>query len=125
METTQKRILIIGASPNPMRYSYKATLMLKRYGYEIVAVGLKNGFISDIPILEMNEISQLSDIHTITLYINPALQFHYYEIILNLKPQRLIFNPGTENDEFCDLAEKHNIEIIENCTMMMLKHGCF
>jgi hypothetical protein len=44
----------------------------------------------------------------------------YYEYILSLKPKRIIFNPGTENDELENLATKQGIEVLEACTLVLL-----
>ena len=63
---------------------------------------------------------ELKDIHTISLYVGALRQPEYYDYILSLKPQRVIFNPGTENDEFFELLENNKIEAIEACTLVML-----
>ena len=80
--------------------------------------------IADVEILlgqpEINE-----DIDTITLYISPARQVAEYDYILNLKPKRIIFNPGTENEEFKNLAKEKNIEVVEDCTLVMLCKGIY
>jgi predicted CoA-binding protein len=63
------------------------------------------------------------DIDTITLYLGPERQREYYDYILSLKPKRIIFNPGTENDELAALAETNGIETVEACTLVMLSIG--
>jgi hypothetical protein len=40
---------------------------------------------------------------------------------LSLKPKRVIFNPGTENDEFEKMVEQSGAEAIEACTLVMLR----
>ena len=40
-----------------------------------------------------------------------------------MKPERVIFNPGTENDEFIQLLEENGIEAVEACTLVMLSIG--
>ena len=45
----------------------------------------------------------------------------YYDYILNvIKPKRIIFNPGTENDELIALAQKNGIETEVACTLVLL-----
>ena len=61
----------------------------------------------------------------VTLYLNPDNQKEYYEKIIALNPKRIIFNPGTENEELEDLAKEHNIETVEGCTLVMLSTGTF
>jgi predicted CoA-binding protein len=65
------------------------------------------------------------NIDTITLYIGPQHQPEWYDYIINLKPKRIIFNPGTENEEFEQLLEKNGIEVQEACTLVMLSIGAY
>ena len=44
-----KKTVVIGASDNNTRYSNIAARRLKEYGHPLVAVGLKDGMIGDIP----------------------------------------------------------------------------
>ncbi len=60
------------------------------------------------------------DIDTVTLYLGPPRQEEYYDYIVSLNPQRVIFNPGTENQEFYEILRKNNIEIEVACTLIML-----
>jgi hypothetical protein len=59
------------------------------------------------------------------MYLSPAHQQEYYDYILSLKPKRIIFNPGAENDELYDLAKANNIQPIEACTLVLLSTGQF
>ncbi len=49
----------------------------------------------------------------------------YYDYILRLNPSRIIFNPGTENSDLESIASKNRIEVVENCTLVMLDYGLF
>ena len=71
----------------------------------------------------MNEWPSNEPIDTVTLYLGPSAQQSYYNAILDLKPRRIIFNPGTENPELNSLATQKGIETIEACTLVMLKTG--
>jgi predicted CoA-binding protein len=62
-------------------------------------------------------------VDTVTLYLNPQNQKQYYDYILSLHPKRLIFNPGTENDELYSLAKENGIQPLEACTLVMLGTG--
>jgi predicted CoA-binding protein len=97
MAATQKKTLVLGASSNPHRYSYIAINRLRNYNHPTVAIGRRKGKVSDIEI-DMEK-KPVEDIDTITLYLNAANQKQYYDYILSLKPKRIIFNPGAENDE--------------------------
>lgn len=113
-----KRTLIIGASPNSSRYSHKAAFRLVNTGHKIVNIGVKEGEVAGVEIERAGEIKP--EIHTITLYIGKNHQPEYYDYILSTKPKRLIFNPGAENKELYEMAEKAGIEAIEACTLVML-----
>jgi len=113
--------MVIGASPDPSRYSYMAIEMLRQYQHPVVAIGKKTGDVSDVTISK--EKTAEKDIDTITLYINPTFQKDYYDYILGLQPKRIIFNPGTENPELYELAEKAGIKAQEACTLVLLRTG--
>jgi len=118
-----KKTIVIGASPNPDRYSFKAVTLLNQYGYELIAQGIRNGNINGIEIVKGQ--NYIDDIHTVTLYVGPERQLAYYDYILSLKPKRIIFNPGTENPELYKLAQNNGIEIVEHCTLVMLNSGSY
>ena len=117
----KKKTVVIGATPNTGRYSYLATAMLTEYQHEIVLLGIKNGVIFGKEILDIRSRPEISDVDTVTLYIGPHHQPEWYDYILGLKPKRIIFNPGTENDEFENLAREKGIEVLEACTMVLLR----
>jgi predicted CoA-binding protein len=119
-----KKTVIIGATTNPGRYAYLAASMLTNYQHEIVPVGLKEGKVFGKEILDiLTKPPVPTDVDTVTLYIGPQRQPEYYNYILNIKPKRIIFNPGTENDEFERMAEAQGIETVEGCTLVMLRTG--
>lgn len=115
------KTLVLGASPNPARYSFIAVRQLLDKGHETVPVGNREGIILGLDILRGKP--ELEDIHTITLYLNPYRQKDYYDYILSLQPKRIIFNPGTENIELINLAKEHSIEPVIACTLVMLSIG--
>jgi len=117
----KKKTLIIGATPNSDRYAYKAAHKLVQHGHQIVNVGIKKGQVADQPIEKPEQIH--SDIDTITLYVNPTNQKDLYDYILDTKPKRIIFNPGTENAELAKKAQEKGIETLEACTLVLLSIG--
>lgn len=114
---------IIGATTNPGRYAYIAAQMLTDHGHEIVPIGIKKGEVFGEEIVDLRQKPHIENIHTITLYIGPQNQPEWYNYLLSLKPKRIIFNPGTENTEFYEKAQKEGIETIEACTLVMLRVG--
>ncbi len=113
-----KTTLVIGASENPERYSFKAINKLVENKHPVVAIGLRPGNVAGIPI--QKELGTKEDIHTVTMYVGPKHQPGYFDIIAELKPQRIILNPGTENPEIEMFAQQHNIDILHACTLVML-----
>ncbi|MDB5029356.1 CoA-binding protein [Mucilaginibacter sp.] len=113
-----KKTLILGATPNTGRYAYMAANRLAGHGHSIVNVGLKTGEVAGIPI-EKPEIIH-NDIDTITLYVGPQNQPPLYDYILNTHPKRIIFNPGTENNELRKMANEKGIETEYACTLVLL-----
>jgi hypothetical protein len=119
------KVVILGASNNPDRYSYQAARLLSEMGYDFEPVGIRTGFLGGRKILNIREYPPIQDVDTITLYMNPANQQEYYNYILGMKPGRIIFNPGAENEELAALAAKSSIKTQENCTLVMLRTGTF
>ena len=117
----KKKTLVIGASENPERYSNLAVQKLAAHQHPVVAIGLKKGSIGNT-LIETEKIP-FTDIDTVTLYINPLRQPAYYDYILSLKPKRIIFNPGAENEEFYALAKQKGILPQEACTLVLLSTG--
>lgn len=120
---SSKKTLVLGASENPQRYSNLAIHRLLAHDHPVVAIGKKAGQVHGINISteKLNE----SGIDTVTLYLNPDNQKPYYDYILGLHPARIIFNPGTENDELASLAREKGIKTQEACTLVLLSTNQF
>ena len=113
-----KKTVLIGATTNPERTAFTAARKLKAYGHEVFLIGNKKGEIDGNPIHQ--EMPALEHVDTVTLYINPKIQKDYSDYILSLHPKRIIFNPGTENDELKKLAELQGIKTENACTLVLL-----
>jgi len=113
----KKKTLVVGASPKPDRYGYKAVERLVQYGHPVYAYGIHTGMIGDI---EISSEWPTEEFDTVTLYLNPKRQQEYYERIIALKPKRVIFNPGTENPEFQKMLTDNSIGFEEACTLVLL-----
>ena len=113
-----KPTVVIGASPNTDRYSYKATVSLQKHNHAVYPIGIRNGKINDLEII--TDKPSIENVDTVTLYVGPDNQPAWMDYIMLLKPKRIIFNPGTENPEFESLAESKGIEVLEACTLVLL-----
>lgn len=118
-----KKTLVLGASGNPERYSYLAVNRLRGKGIETVAIGRKKTKVADVEIVTEKE--DYKNIDTVTLYLSPRNQKEYYDYIISLHPNRIIFNPGAENEELSGLAKANGIKPLEACTLVMLSTNQF
>jgi predicted CoA-binding protein len=116
-----KKTIVLGASEKPDRYSNKAVRLLRSFQHDVLAVGAAVGQVEDVRIETKFPIGER--VHTLTMYLNPTLQKQYYDSILSLKPLRIIFNPGTENEELKRLAENAGIKTENACTLVLLNTG--
>jgi uncharacterized protein len=119
----EKKTLVLGASEKPWRYSHMALQLLAAKSVPAVAIGQSEGEVGSVKI----QIGQpeLEDIHTITMYVAPENQAPLEDYVLRLRPKRIIFNPGTENERLEEKAEAAGIEVVEACTLVMLRTGQF
>ena len=115
---TNGKTVVLGASPNPIRFSHKAVKSLLRHDQDVVAVGFREGLIVEEKILVGKPL--IEDIHTVSIYIGSSRQSDYYDYIISLKPKRVIFNPGTVNPEFMARLSREGIEPVAECMLVML-----
>jgi len=117
----RKKTMVLGASPNPVRFSHKAVKSLLRHDQEVVAVGFREGMIADQEILV--GMPRIENVHTVSIYIGSSRQADYYDYIISLKPKRVIFNPGTINPEFMGRLNREGIEPVAECMLVLLNDG--
>jgi predicted CoA-binding protein len=121
---SQERVVIIGASDNPERYSHKALLLLRRHGHEVVPVHPKLAEIEGIPVVP--DVSAITGpVDTVTMYVGAAISAGLTEKLTALKPRRVIFNPGAENALLAAALQKAGIACEEACTLVLLNTGRF
>ncbi len=118
---TSKHTLVLGASTNPNRYSFLAANKLSSFNHPITLVGIKDGNVIGAPIL--HSIPSEIKVDTVTVYLSARNQTGYYNDLIQLKPKRIIFNPGAENPELEKLATENGIKVENACTLVMLSTG--
>ena len=116
-----KKTILLGATPDSSRYAYKAAHMLVRHGHDIIPVGLKKGEVAGK--LIRNDFPVEENIDTVTLYVGTQNLPPLFDYIMKVKPKRIIFNPGTENQDLIELAMENGIEPVLGCTLVMLASG--
>lgn len=119
------KTLIIGSTPKPGKYAQQAARMLNEREFDFVPMGIQEGQVLGKEILNIYDKPQIEGVDTLNLYINPQRQKEWYDYMLSLHPKRIIFNPGTENQELKKLAEAKGIECLEACTLVMLSIGAY
>jgi uncharacterized protein len=117
------KVAILGSSPNTQRYSYKADVMLREYKHETFLVSPRYDEIEGVK--THKDLSQLTDIDTLTMYVAPKISAEMGAEIMKLAPRRVIFNPGTENAQLEAKLEKAGIIVEQACTLVMLKTSQF
>jgi len=119
-----KTVVVVGASPNPERYSNKAVRALLDHGHRVIPVHPAVSEIHGIPVARsLEEVNE--EVDTVTLYVSAAISSKLQDTLLDLHPGRVIFNPGTENTDLRIALERENIECLEACTLVMLATGQF
>ena len=116
-------VAVLGASSDPSRYAYKCMRMLEEYGHRPIPVHpreeevLGKKVIPDIGAL----VKSGEKVDTITVYVNAAISSKYQKDIIELKPKRVIFNPGAENPSLEAALEKAGIKVEDACTLVLLR----
>jgi len=123
-EHKSETVIVLGASPKPDRYAYKAMEMLDEYGHHPIPV---NPAFEEV--LDETCYAKISDvpgpIDTITLYLGEARSSQLADEIIAAKPRRIIMNPGAENDDLDAKATAAGVQVVHGCTLVMLKTGQF
>jgi predicted CoA-binding protein len=115
--------VVLGASPNPSRASHMAVQRLSDRGMPVRAIGIRDGEIRGVKI--ETDRPEITEVETLTLYIGQKNMVDWEEYALNLKPRRIIFNPGTENPGFEADARSAGIHIEHACTLVMLSNNSY
>lgn len=124
MNKSADTIVVLGASDNPERYSNKAVGMLLEHGFKVIPVNPAGKRVHGL--VSVKELSEVEDqVHTLTVYVNPQISWKLRDEIINLKPGRIIFNPGTENSELEALCAENGIRVVRACTLVLLRTGQF
>src|SRR3954453_3867942 len=117
-------VAILGASPKPDRYAYRAMQMLRDHGHRPIPVN--PAFPEILGETCYKSIADIGEpIATVTMYLGKKRSDPLIAEILAAKPRRIIMNPGAENDDLAEQAEAAGIEVIEDCTLVMLQSGTF
>lgn len=118
------RVVVLGASPKPIRYSYQAVQMLAERGYQVIPVHPKAHRIDLVPVVNSLAAVQ-GPVHTLTMYLGEDRSRHMIDDILALAPGRVIFNPGSESWELESALSDAGIHHERACTLVLLRTNQF
>ncbi len=120
-----EKVIILGASDRPDRYSYKAFKELTAHGHDVYLVHPSLEEIDGERIY--HSLKELPDqkYETLTLYLNPSRALLLKEDLLKLDFGRMILNPGTESDELEAFLNDSAISFEKACTLVLLSTGQF
>lgn len=122
------RVLVLGASDKEERYANKAFKLLREHGFNVVPVHPRIQSIEGVavyPTVGHAAAAAGGPVDTVTLYVNGDTVLENAAEIISLDPRRVIMNPGTENAAAAKLFTDHGIQVLEACTLVLLKTGQF
>ena len=116
------RTVILGASPKPERYAYKALQLLAKHRHETVLVNPAYQQIDGQPCLPTLT-AVAGPVDTLTVYLDPSRSEVLVAEIIQLSPRRVIFNPGSESTSLAKQLAAKGIDVVEACTLVLLQTG--
>ncbi len=124
MSSEHQRVVVLGASDNPERYSNKAVNRLRDNDHEVIPVHPKLDHIDGLKVVpNLGEVD--GNVDTLTVYVSPKVSSALTDDIVELGPGRVIFNPGAENDELEAALAARGIPTLRACTLVLLSTGQF
>lgn len=118
----KERVVILGASDKPDRYSYKAMKMLLEAGHDVVLVNRGYTEIEGLPVVaDIGDVT--GEVDTLTVYVRPDVSNLLIDKIIKLKPKRVIFNPSTDNARLQLALDEAEIDWQSACTLVLLRTG--
>lgn len=124
IKNNPQRVVVLGASPNPDRYSNMAVKALLEHSHQVIPIHLSAKYIEGLAVKQsLNQIEGFVD--TLTLYLSPEHLIPLKGEIIALNPGRVIFNPGSENAGLIKELRENGLNVVEACTLVMLRTGQF
>jgi predicted CoA-binding protein len=116
--STSKKTIVLGVSPDSKKRAHRVCKKLMEKGHEIIPIGVHEGSVADIPIHTSAPEPEI--VHSVVVFIRAERQKQWLPYLMACKPKRIIFNPGSENDELIRLALDNKMEVLHECTILML-----
>lgn len=124
MNKPSQRVVVLGASHKPERYSNQAIRLLREHGHEVIPVHPKLEEVEGLRVENSLDAIKVA-IDTLTMYVGAERSSALVETILRLNPGRVIFNPGSENPALETRLDMAGIPFEHACTLVLLRTGQF
>jgi len=121
---TIQTVAVLGASGNPQRYSYLAVKLLLEKGHRVFPVNPALEEIEGLAVAKSLD-DLVESVDTLTIYVAASRLPGMAAEIIQLRPGRVIFNPGTESPELQSALDRAGIPWIDACTLVLLGSGQF
>jgi len=109
------KVLVFGYSDSPDRYSFLAANQLNEHKHETIKFN---------PRIDNRELLD-TRYDTVTMYVSKAVSDKFQDFLLSLDFDRIIFNPGSENEQLEIKLKALGVEVIHGCTLVMLRTSQF
>ena len=120
-----KTTLVIGASLNEDKPSNEALRLLQENHIPALGLGREGGSVGEVTVETEKRNFPAGDIHTVSIYLRAANQAEFADWILSLKPARVFFNPGAENEELAARFSEAGIECRKECMITCINKNEF
>lgn len=120
----ERRVVVLGASDNPERYSFRAVRELVAQGFVTIPVHPHTNTILGLPVHGSLE-TITESVDTITVYVSPQHSSSMIGSIVKLQPNRVILNPGAENPDLEKALDRAGIPWLHACSLVLLSTGRF
>ena len=117
-------VAVLGASAKPERYSHQAVVRLMAENHTVFPVNPSLSEIHGIAVYP-NLMRIPVPVETVTVYLAAKRSTPLENEFLQLKPRRVIFNPGAENPALAERLRAAGIATEEACTLVLLNTGAF
>jgi len=113
-------VAVVGASKKTERYSHQAILLLQESGHTPYPVHPAIDEVANLAVYKT--VQPIPDaIDTVSVYVAGRNQAKLGDDLLKSGVRRVIFNPGTENPELAGQLRDADVEVLEACTLVLLR----
>lgn len=116
-----EQVAVLGASPKPERYAYRAQRMLLANGHAVIPVNPAFEDVGGLPTVPLEALPEGLD--TVTVYLGAERMLPLVEPLAARAPRRIILNPGADDPEVVSALEAAGMCVQLACTLVLLESG--